>query len=659
MGRTKDQSMNTGEAQLAAVVRGMDGGTWGWNVRTGEYRINPRWAEMLGYSVAELEPVSAETWERLLHPHDVPVAKSALRAHFAGERDSYRAEIRMRHREGHWVHLLDLGRVAQWTDRGTPEWVFGVLLDITETAETREALRRSEERYRSLVENSHDITYTVDAGGHFTYVSHGWTRLLGHPLDQVMGRNFAEFLHPEDLHIGMAALEAAMLRGESLRDVEYRIRHADGTWRWHSSNVLTLVDESGQMVSTQGHAIDITARQEAEEALRVARDEALAANRAKSLFLANMSHEIRTPLNGVLGMAGLLDDLLEDPKQRDMLRVIRESGELLLTLIDDILSLSRVESGQVDLEHLPFDPVDLVRRLGEGYRSAASQRGNLLSVVVEPEAPPFRQGDLHRILQIVGNLLGNAVKFTENGEIRVLVHASPGSPLSVTVTDTGIGMSEDQLQRVFEPFSQADASTTRQFGGSGLGLSIVHRLVTRMGGQVHLESGLGRGTTARVILPLAEAERPIAPVPDTRPVPQATLSGHVLLADDDPINRLVLGALLEKLGVLCTEVSDGQAAVDTAQEHRFDALLLDICMPGLDGVEALAHIREAEEAQGLSPVPALAVTANALDFQVSEYLESGFDGHVAKPVNLSLLARALAKVLPPSASGNEATESRS
>jgi len=647
MGRHGKQSMDTREAQLAAVVRGMDGGTWGWNVQTGEYRINDRWAEILGYSLADLEPIRAETREHLVHPHDLPTVEAALEAHFSGERDSYRTELRMRHRDGHWLWLLDLGRVAQWSAPGKPEWMFGVVLDITETAETREALRRSEERYRALVENSYDITYTVDEAGHLTYVSPGWTRLLGHPLEEVVGRSFTEFLHPEDLQIGMAAFEAAMLNGESLQDVEYRIRHADGIWRWHSSNVLTLVDRSGQVVSTQGHAIDITRRKEAEEALRAARDEAQAANRAKSLFLANMSHEIRTPLNGVMGMTGLLEDLLEQPKQRDMLRVIRESGELLLTLIDDILSLSRVEAGQIELEVVPFDPGDLARRLAEAYRDAASRRGNLLAITLEPDAPPFRKGDLHRILQIAGNLLGNAVKFTENGEIRVRVSAPPGLPLSLTVADTGIGMTEAQLERLFEPFSQGDASTTRQYGGSGLGLAIASRLATRMGGEVGLESQVGEGTTARVILPLPETARErVQPVPDEPDTLEASLSGHVLLADDDPVNRLVLGALLEKLGVRFTEAIDGRAAVEMARRQRFDALLLDICMPGLDGAEALACIREEEGARGLSPIPALAVTANALDYQVAAYLAAGFDGHVAKPLNLSLLYRSLLGVLP-------------
>jgi signal transduction histidine kinase/AmiR/NasT family two-component response regulator len=377
-----------------------------------------------------------------------------------------------------------------------------------------------------------------------------------------------------------------------------------------------------------------------------ARDMANAANVLKSQFLANMSHEIRTPLNGVLAMADVMarDDL--DGRQRQRLGVIRESGELLLSVINDVLDLSKIEAGRLELAEHDFSLDEAAETAVSAFSVMAAQKGLRFGMTVDPEVAGWWRGDSDRIRQILSNLLSNAVKFTAEGAVAARFSRSPSGGLRLTVSDTGIGIAGDKLPTLFEKFIQADNSTTRRFGGTGLGLAICRELTQLMGGAVFARSIEGEGSTFTVDLPLHRAAMPAeqaAPVSALDALEERKL--RILAAEDNATNQKVLQAVMEPLDVHLHIVPDGKQAVEAWREGGFDLILMDVQMPVMDGVEAARAIRAAEAAQGGARIPILALTANALVHQVESYMAAGMDGHVSKPIELTRLYEAIETAL--------------
>lgn len=381
-----------------------------------------------------------------------------------------------------------------------------------------------------------------------------------------------------------------------------------------------------------------------------ARDDANTANVLKSHFLANMSHEIRTPLNGVLAMAEVMDMDELKPAQRERLAVIRESGGLLLAVLNDVLDLSKIEAGRLEIQDRPFDIAQLAQSIRETYAHQAREKGLAFEVAVAPEAQGLWRGDADRLRQILGNLISNALKFTLEGAVAVrFASAEDGSGLRIDVADTGIGISSEILPRLFDKFVQADSSTKRRFGGSGLGLAICRELAALMGGSIKVQSREGRGSTFTVLvaLPREEALAQVHSVGDDaasvqQPISQAAKAPlRVLAADDNPTNQKVIEAVLAPLGVELTAVTDGAACVEAWKAVQFDIILMDIHMPVMDGIEAARAIRALEAQEGRARTPIVAVTANALAHQVEDYLSAGMEGHVAKPVEVSKLYGAI------------------
>jgi len=375
-----------------------------------------------------------------------------------------------------------------------------------------------------------------------------------------------------------------------------------------------------------------------------ARDDANAANVLKSHFLANMSHEIRTPLNGVLAMTEVMamDDL--SSKQRERLSVIRESGGLLLAVLNDVLDLSKIEAGRLELVERDFDLSALASSLRETFVDQARDKGLDFGVMVAPEALGGWHGDVDRLRQILNNLVSNALKFTLEGAVSVrFASAEDGSGLRIDVTDTGIGIAADILPRLFDKFVQADSSTTRRFGGSGLGLSICRELAAVMGGGIHVQSREGQGSTFTVVVAMPRGEGEIAQAAPVDEPSDATAGRRlrVLAADDNLTNQKVIAAVLAPLGAEVALVADGAACVEAWRAGGHDVILMDIHMPVMDGVEAARTIRSLEAAEGRARTPIVAVTANALVHQVEGYLAAGMDGHVAKPIEVTKLYAAI------------------
>jgi signal transduction histidine kinase/DNA-binding NarL/FixJ family response regulator len=380
------------------------------------------------------------------------------------------------------------------------------------------------------------------------------------------------------------------------------------------------------------------------EALRSALEAAQAASRAKSSFLAIASHEIRTPLNGVLGMAQALENDALSPEQRERVAVIRQSGQALLEVLNDVLDVSKIEAGGLELECAPFDLEALARSAHAAFSDTAARKGLAFDLSVEDSARGFFAGDAARVRQVLANLVSNAMKFTEAGTVAVAVGGDVHG-VRLSVCDTGVGIAPARAEQIFEKFVQADASTTRRFGGTGLGLAICKELCAAMGGTIAVESEPGRGSLFVVELPLARCAAP--PPAEATPAPMCDEDAfgamRVLAAEDNDVNQLVLRTLLDHIGVKAVIVESGAEAVSAWEVAEYDLILMDVQMPMMDGPTAARTIRAREAATGRRRTPIVALTANAMTDQVASYTAAGMDGFVAKPIAIAALYAEIAK----------------
>jgi len=467
----------------------------------------------------------------------------------------------------------------------------------------------------------------------------------------------------------VSAILAKGLARRSLRPLHTlgrSMESARGSHDFSARIKVTTRDEFGRLTETFNslladlEAHDVRLRQSL-QALTAARDAAEEASVLKSQFLANMSHEIRTPLNGVLGMAQALSMSRLTRAQRKQLLVISKSGGDLLTVLNDILDISKIEAGHMELESEPFDLEEVAREACATFAAVAEAKGVACVLEIGDDAKGRWRGDAVRTRQLIYNLVSNALKFTQEGGARVQIDAAPGvagKELAISVSDTGIGIAPDVLPRLFEKFVQADSSTMRRFGGTGLGLAICRHIVGQMGGAIAVRSTVGVGTTFDVRLPLPWLGEALAEAHSEPEEADARLDFaclRVLAADDNPTNRLVIQVLLQVLGVDAVIVEDGRQAVEAWQAGAYDLVLMDIQMPVLDGVLATREIRRIEAERRQPHTPIVAVTANAMPHQVAEYLAAGLDAHLAKPITVEGLYEVLAQAaMSGSASESEA-----
>jgi len=378
-------------------------------------------------------------------------------------------------------------------------------------------------------------------------------------------------------------------------------------------------------------------------ALAEAERRAVAANEAKSAFLAMMSHELRTPMNGVLGMARALQRTGLDSRQQGYVETILRSGDGLLTILNDVLDISKIEAGRMDLEVGAFDLKALADQAVELWSETAAAKGLMLACDAEPGLPELVLGDETRVRQVVLNLVSNALKFTDRGGVSIKLRAAPGADgdggVEIVVTDTGIGMTPEQVSGLFRPYAQADSSTARRYGGTGLGLAICRKLTLMMGGEISAMSDLGQGSAFRVWLPLPEAEAAAEQAEAYEGLP--TL--RILVADDNPINQAVARAVLEAAGAAVEVVPDGAQALERLRVEAFDLVLMDVHMPVMDGIEAVGRLRDGQA--GRADIPVVALTADAMPGEESRLKALGFDALQHKPVQPAALIGAIVEVL--------------
>jgi PAS domain S-box-containing protein len=539
-------------------------------------------------------------------------------------------------------------RVAPWRDAaGKVGGVLMVAHDITPLIEAMDGIASSEERLKVATELAKLRVWEADVGQRkLAHVDASGVR--SDALKSKRGNRsvFWSDIDPRDRPSVRVAWNRAKAEGSPFR-AEYRVRR-DGRQYWVACAARTVRDSEGRPARIVGALQDITARKLQEEALIQAKDEAEAANRAKSAFLATVSHEIRTPLNGLMGMAQAMARGPLDPDQRQRLNVIRSSSEGLLSILNELLDLSKIEAGKLTLEEGEFDIAELAEGACATFQAVAENKGLSFGCKVLPSARGRYRGDPMRMRQILHNLTANALKFTERGQVRILV-GRRGGVLQIKVVDTGIGMTGAQQKKLFRAFQQAEASTSRRFGGTGLGLAICRELAELMGGRIQVRSAPGEGAcfTVSVPLPRVEPTAPAAEAPRTAGLAGAAAERalRVLAAEDNSVNQLVLKTLLHQIGVEPVMVSDGRAAVEAWAREPWDLILMDVQMPVLDGPHAAAEIRAREQAEGRRRTPIVALTANAMHDQVAEYLAAGMDGHVAKPIAASQLFAAVQAAL--------------
>jgi PAS domain S-box-containing protein len=526
--------------------------------------------------------------------------------------------------------------------------VTAAIRDISVRKAAADQLLLTEARYRSLLEAAPDAMVVVNPVGEIVLLNVQAEKQFGYPRDELIGQRvtniipegFAERLVADGLRSPEAALAQQIGTG-----IELTALRKDGTV--FPIEIMLSPLESADGVLVTAAIRDISLRREAMDRLHASEQTAIGAAGAMSAFLATMSHEIRTPLNGVLGMAqamarGEMPDL-----QRERLEIIRTAGQSLLALLNDLLDLSKIQAGKIELEDGVIDAEDLAQ-CALAFKALVEDKDVCFRLGLEESARGAWRTDPKRVRQILHNLVSNAVKFTDRGSVAVTI-GHDGANLTMRVEDTGIGIPPNRLAHIYDRFVQADASMTRRYGGSGLGLAICRDLVELMDGTIDVESKPGVGTVFMVALPMARAQNsgPLEPVAEPElqaPGTEAAGRLRVLAAEDNPMNQLVLKTLLGEVGVEVFLVANGEEAVAAWRAADWDVVLMDIQMPVMDGVSAIRLIRETERRERRARTPVIALTANAMAHHKADYLGAGMDAVVAKPISLALLLQAMDEV---------------
>jgi PAS domain S-box-containing protein len=495
--------------------------------------------------------------------------------------------------------------------------------------------------------DQHAIVSMTDLNGTITYANTRFCEVSGYKLEELLGQNHRivkSGYHPAEVFVEMWQT----ITSGKVWHGEVKNRRKDGGHYWVSATIVPLMGVDGLPQQYIGIRTDITANKALEQSLQEAKTAADAANKAKSEFLANMSHEIRTPMNGVIGMTELALDTALDSTQRGYLNTVKSSAHALLVILNDILDFSKIEAGKLEIENIPFNPRQTIGDALKAVEVRAGKKGLSLRGVWPQDLPTHVTGDPGRIRQVLTNLCDNAIKFTEHGGITVAVTLkvvdADTFEMEVAVTDTGVGIPASKQQLIFAAFSQADTSTTRRFGGTGLGLTISTRLVELMGGRIWVESVEGVGSTFYFTSRLGRAaEQAIA---EPAPVVAATAVRplRILLVEDHAINQLLATSLLKKWGHAVTLARDGQEAVNLFPTDKWDVVLMDMQMPVMGGLEATQIIRAHEPAGRKTPI--IAVTANAMEADREACLGAGMDDFLSKPISAPALQAMLAKHCP-------------
>lgn len=561
---------------------------------------------------------------------------------------------------------------ARFDENGKITGFQSVGRDITERNRAEQNLKESEARYQAVVDGQSELITRFTPDGKFTFVNGAYCRFIGRPEEEVLQATIFQDL-PESAIPALKDYLKTFSPETPIQVIENGLLRHDGEIRQIEWQDTAYFDEQGNITEFQSVARDVTEQRKAQKELVEANEKAQEANRAKSNFLSTMSHEIRTPLNGVLGLAQLLTDSDLDADQRKKVETILSSGQTLLAIINDVLDMSKIEAGGMELEETAFSLRDLVSVIATPFQSLADDKGIQLRVANKPTKDSILKGDPVRLRQILWNLLSNAIKFTDKGEVTLTIQEIDATDEPIpdikdqlivfSVKDSGVGIAQDRLDAIFDAFTQEDSSITRKFGGTGLGLSIVKQLTDRMGGTVRAKSTLGEGAEFTVTIPFAQASLAEAGNLSLQTMPgQAAVTGplKVLVAEDNSVNAMIAKSFLEKFGHEVRQAENGKIAVEIASDEWADLILMDIHMPEMDGIEATRIIRTSRNSDDL---PIIGLTAEAFAERHAHFRKAGMNDILTKPFTERQLSDILnaygksATAPPPSADGRESEES--
>jgi PAS domain S-box-containing protein len=685
--------------QLHAILAAVRVGTWRHDLISNRMALQGRVVLESPNEVHGFPPRIEHSFDELLgaiHPEDRARFQEACRLTAEGTNTSIDLELRVVQPDNSVRWILWEGGISR-SSEGKPVCLGGINLDITKRKNAEIALRQSEtevrklnetleqrvkagitelldseQRFRLMVEGVQDYAiFMLDTEGRVVSWNLGAERIYGysaeeilgsdHTAKKIVGKHFSIFCPEDDIRRGdpEEELRLASIEGRAEREV-WRVRR-DGSRFWASVLVTAVHDDSGDLCGFSNVTRDVTERRRAQEQLEEQRRGAEQANQAKSGFLAAMSHEIRTPMNAILGMTDLLWETELNEEQRHFVEIFRMAGANLMDLINNILDLSKIESGRLELERTEFNLETVVTGVVELLSPKAREKGIVVRWELAPDATRRLLGDAARLRQILVNLVGNAIKFTALGEVAISVGHREGGPpgeLSFTVSDTGVGIPPEKLKAIFDPFTQGDSSIANRYGGTGLGLAICRRLVESMDGVLYVMSEPGRGSsfhfTARFdparFDPAADSQPAVRADTGVTPAAPARIAARkLLIAEDSPDNQFLIQAYLKHQPYTLAFVADGKAAVNKcvnqwakqSTEGPFDAILMDVKMPVMDGLTATRAIREMEQKGGRRPVPILALTANAEREDIEAGRLAGCTAHLSKPVSKAALLRAV------------------
>lgn len=650
------QALKASEARYRLLAENASDVIWAMDLNLRYTYISPAVEKMRGYTPGE---AMVQSIEEILTPASrevaaVEFAKALRLAEEAGENSL----------EGqYWTLELELTRKDETTfwaelrigfllnDKGRPIGLMGVTRDIDERKKAVELLKNEQDKFSFLVENASLSISLISPEGHYQYVNPKFVETFGYTIEELItGEAWFTKLFPDPAQ----RREAASIWAEAVQNSTqgelsprtFTVACKNGEEK--EIRFMPAILENGMQVVIYE---DISESRRAERALIEAKNMAEAASRAKSEFLANMSHELRTPLNGVLGMFQLLEDSSLDEEQKEFVGTGLSSGRNLLKLLNDILDLSKIEAGLMELDEAVFVLRDLLGSVENIFKNQAAAKGINLHYGITDGVPPAFKGDSRRLRQILFNIVGNAIKFTEKGEVRLLVcsenEKGGAVRLIFTISDTGIGIPEKDIPNIFEEFTQLDGSSTRSAGGTGLGLAIVKRLLDMMKGKITVESRVGKGTRVQFMVPLGDAAPlgDFTEIADMKLPPKSRKSIHILLAEDNPANQLLAKRLLEKNGFQVTAVDSGRQVLIALENGSFDLILMDIQMPEMDGFETTRVIRESRSEKFDPNISIVAMTAHAIKGDEKSFLDSGMNGYISKPIDKNELLSRISKVL--------------
>jgi len=529
---------------------------------------------------------------------------------------------------------------SQGTYLGDKRVLLSIIRDITQRKLGELKLKESERKFREVAENLGEVIW-VRQDREFVYISPAYEKVWGRTRQSLYDNPNAliDSIHPDDKERFQQWLIGEDYSSEHLLDDQYRIIRPDGTIRWIWSREFPIFDEIGRIIRFVGICDDISSIKDNEESLSQAKEQAEAANTAKSQFLANMSHEIRTPLNGVMGMLQLLQMTELTKEQADYINVSRTSSESLLKVINDILDYSKIQAGKLKIEKLKFDLSEFLNEIEIMFKPSVLNKGFVLNMVIEDNVPRRLLGDSFRLRQVLSNLIGNAIKFTQEGRIDVIVKTlkehNNELKLEWVVQDTGIGLSQTIIKTIFNSFNQADSSTTRQYGGTGLGLSICKGIIEKMNGEIWVESNEGEGSSFYFTCVLEKFEEEDNICTEEIQALEDSAKEDVLkllIVEDDAISRMVMEQLARRKGWQVILAENGKEAIEAYLEQSFNAILMDVQIPIIDGYKSTGVIRQIESQKSMY-TPIIAMTAYALKGDREKCLESGMDDYLSKPID--------------------------